>query len=76
MKYYIADTHFGHENIIKLCGRPFADAEEMDRVITGNWNSVVNDGDDPTLCDPIEGSPPGSPIPGILQGVSISFFFK
>ena len=21
----------------------------------------------PTLCDPIEGSPPGSPIPGILQ---------
>ena len=20
-----------------------------------------------TLCDPIEGSPPGSPIPGILQ---------
>ena len=22
----------------------------------------------PTLCDPIDGSPPGSPIPGILQG--------
>ena len=21
----------------------------------------------PTLCDPIDGSPPGSPIPGILQ---------
>ena len=20
-----------------------------------------------TLCDPIEGSPPGSPVPGILQ---------
>ena len=32
----------------------------------------------PTLCDPIDGSPPGSPIPGILQArtlewVSISF---
>ena len=31
-----------------------------------------------TLCDPIEGSPPGSPIPGILQArtldwVAISF---
>ena len=31
-----------------------------------------------TLCDPIDGSPPGSPIPGILQArtlewVSISF---
>ena len=22
----------------------------------------------PTLCDPIDGSPPGSPVPGILQG--------
>ena len=21
----------------------------------------------PTLCDPIDGSPPGSPLPGILQ---------
>ena len=21
----------------------------------------------PTLCDPIHGSPPGSPVPGILQ---------
>ena len=32
----------------------------------------------PTLCDPIEGSPPDSPIPGILQArtlewVAISF---
>ena len=22
----------------------------------------------PTLCDPIDGGPPGSPVPGILQG--------
>ena len=21
----------------------------------------------PTLCDPVDGSPPGSPVPGILQ---------
>ena len=32
----------------------------------------------PTLCDPVDGSPPGSPIPGILQArilqwVAISF---
>ena len=25
----------------------------------------------PTLCDPIDGSPPGSTIPGILQGMLI-----
>jgi len=33
----------------------------------------------PTLCDPIDVSPPGSPVPGILQArtlewVAISFF--
>ena len=32
----------------------------------------------PTLCDPIDGRPPGSPVPGILQArtlewVAISF---
>ena len=34
----------------------------------------------PTLCDPIDGSPPGSPVPGILQARTlewgaIAFFF-
>ena len=34
----------------------------------------------PTLCNPIDGSPPGSPVPGILQArtlewASISFSF-
>ena len=32
----------------------------------------------PTLCDPVDGSPPGSPVPGILKAralewVAISF---
>ena len=32
----------------------------------------------PTLCDPIDGSPPGSPVPGILKArtlewVAVSF---
>ena len=35
----------------------------------------------PTLCDPIDGSPPGSPVPGSLQArtlewVAISFSIK
>ena len=34
----------------------------------------------PTPCDPIDGSPPGSPVPGILQArilerVAISFSY-
>lgn len=39
--FVIADTHFGHENIIKLANRPFANAKEMDDVLIDNWNSVV-----------------------------------
>ena len=27
----------------------------------------------PTLCDPIDGSPPGSPIPGILQARTLEW---
>ena len=29
----------------------------------------------PTLCDPIDGSPPGSPIPGILQARTLGCHF-
>ena len=40
----------------------------------GDWDSHIYTTDAaeslqscPTLCDPIDGSPPGSPVPGILQ---------
>ena len=29
-----------------------------------------------TLCDPIEGSPPGSPVPGILQARTLEWVAK
>ena len=29
----------------------------------------------PTLCDPIDGSSPGSPIPGILKARTLGFPF-
>src|SRR6056297_469802 len=43
--WFTADLHFGHRNIIDYCDRPFADVEEMNRTLVGNWNATV-DGDD------------------------------
>lgn len=40
-----ADNHFGHENIIEFCDRPFADVEEMDAAMIDSWNGVVEPND-------------------------------
>ena len=45
MVYFIADMHLGHDNIIRLCGRPFKYVEDMDATIINNWNSRVKDED-------------------------------
>ena len=45
MNYYISDTHFGHENIIKHDAnngcKQFSSIEEHDNLIIENWNRVV-----------------------------------
>lgn len=43
--WYTADPHFGHANIINLCNRPFATADEMDTELTARWNAVVQPND-------------------------------
>lgn len=44
--FYIADTHFGHKNIINFDNRPFSSTKEMEDIIVKNWNSVVTRNDD------------------------------
>lgn len=45
--WVIADTHFGHDNIVRLAHRPFA-PDEQDEVMLGRWREVVGP-DDPIL---------------------------
>ena len=45
MIYFTSDTHFGHYNIIRLCNRPFADADEMNEYMLYRWNEKVNEND-------------------------------
>lgn len=39
--WFTADHHFGHENIIKFCDRPFTSIDEMDGVLIENWNYYI-----------------------------------
>ncbi|MBR6908030.1 metallophosphoesterase family protein [bacterium] len=39
--YFVSDSHFSHENIIKYCKRPFASIEEHDEELIRRWNEKV-----------------------------------
>ena len=44
--WYTADTHFGHENVIPFCGRPFRNGGHMDTVLIANlWEKVQPEDD-------------------------------
>ena len=40
--YFIADTHFGDERILKYENRPFLSVEQMDIELKNKWNSKVD----------------------------------
>ena len=44
-KFYIADTHFYHDNIRLLDYRPFASVEEMNAEMIRRWNDAVSPSD-------------------------------
>jgi calcineurin-like phosphoesterase family protein len=39
--FFTSDTHFGHDEIIDWCRRPYKDVNEMNEELIKNWNSVV-----------------------------------
>lgn len=45
MKFYTADTHFGHKNVIEYASRPYDTIEEMNESLVESWNSCVSPDD-------------------------------
>lgn len=43
--YICSDLHFGHENIIKHCKRPFVDGKDMDSTLINLFQEKVKDED-------------------------------
>lgn len=43
--WFLSDPHFGHDNVIEYCGRPWANEDEMDEAMIGLWNEDVRPGD-------------------------------
>lgn len=39
--FFTSDLHFGHDNIITYCARPYSCPEEMDEVLIDNYNETV-----------------------------------
>ena len=39
--FFTSDPHFGHENILKYCHRPFSSIEEHDEELIRLWNETV-----------------------------------
>ena len=45
MIYFTSDLHLRHNAVIRMQNRPFTDAEEMNRVLIDNYNSLVHQND-------------------------------
>ena len=45
-RFFTADLHLGHRNIIEYCQRPFAGVDEMDAALVDGWNETVSDDDE------------------------------
>jgi calcineurin-like phosphoesterase family protein len=44
--WFTSDLHLGHGNIIEYSGRPFGDADTMNRALIESWNEHVDPDDD------------------------------
>jgi calcineurin-like phosphoesterase family protein len=61
MDYFISDTHFFHENVIRFDKRPFASIEEMNAKMRDWWNNTVSEKDRIYILGDFIWLPPSDP---------------
>lgn len=44
-QFFTSDHHFGHENIIAYCNRPYANKDEMNADLVAKWNATLSASD-------------------------------
>ena len=43
--FFTADQHWGHFSIMRMCGRPWSNVDDMNEALIAGWNAVVKPGD-------------------------------
>ena len=69
-RFFTADLHLGHRNIIDYCDRPFADVDEMNAALIDRWNETVGDDDEVIVLGDFAMGRIGETLPlvGLLRG--------
>ena len=67
MKYFIADTHFGHTKILSMSKRPFDTISDHDAALIKNWNNVVKKDDEIYILGDFAMSTSGYHVSNILK---------
>ena len=45
-RFFTADLHLGHANVIRYAGRPYSSVEQMDDDLVARWNDLVDPTDE------------------------------
>ncbi len=70
MIYFTSDLHFGHEQVLELCCRPFQDIQEMNRGLVEKYNVVVQPEDTVYILGDVAHRMPLSEVQKLLAGMN------